>query len=108
MRTLIISILFVAALCQQTRAENNADISTNSSSNLCSGVWTLIKPAGWCVKDKSGTILPLTASTLILGCDATPAELSDNLIGTIVDIKCSAPYSPEGIPDVESILIICE
>ncbi|ACU91498.1 hypothetical protein Dbac_3426 [Desulfomicrobium baculatum DSM 4028] len=108
MRVLIMSILFVAFLFQNTHAENTADISTNSTLNLCSGVWTLIKPAGWCVKDKSGTILPLTASTLVLGCDATPTELSDNLIDTIVDVKCSAPYTPEGIPDVESILIICE
>ena len=108
MRISIIGTLLLAMLTQGVHAENATDNFTNASNELCLGTWTLINPAGWCVQDESGTILPLSASTIILGCDKTPTSLSENLVGASVDINCTEPYVKGGLPEITSILIICK
>jgi hypothetical protein len=81
---------------------------TNSTENVCPGNWVLSKPSGWVITNETGTILALSGSTVILGCDKKPISLEANLDGVSVDVECAPSSIEKGLPDVVTISIVCE
>ncbi|GAB6110917.1 hypothetical protein [Desulfomicrobium salsuginis] len=84
-----------------------ADSETNSTEALCPGNWVIGNPYGWTVQNEVGTILPLSASTKIYGCDKNPISLDPELSGASVRVECAPSAVPNGTPDVVSVFIFC-
>ncbi len=82
--------------------------SSNSTESACPGTWTLAKPSGWVIMNETGMILPLSASTVVLGCNNTPISLESDLEGVSVDVVCAPSPVESGLADIISITIVCK
>lgn len=96
----LILILFGLAQAQEE--------STNATESACSGTWTLSNPSGWVITNETGTILPLSASTVVLGCNKTPIPLEKDLAGVSVDVLCAPSPVEGGLADIITISIVCK
>ena len=84
------------------------EISTNSEKKLCPGVWILTHESGWAVRNDEGIILPLSPSTIVLGCQKNPIVLFPELAVAKAEILCEPSSIKYGLPDIISVTVICE
>ncbi len=103
MKTLMLAIC-IFLFMGNVHAEN---LDTNTT-NICPGNWVLSKPSGWVVRNEQGLILPISATTEVLGCSQTPLPLTNELLGVSVSITCAPPNVENGLPDIKSLTIVCE
>lgn len=102
----IIAIIFFFLLLTNTAFSAGEELDTQS--RICPGMWTLLHSSGWVVQNEAGEIIPLTASTTVFGCDKKPISLEDDFSGVSVDIECTPSAVANGLPDIDSVFIVCE
>lgn len=112
MRKVMLALLIIIVLAGWVRAEegelNNATDDFSISESICPGTWKLSNLAGWSVRNEDGRILPLSANSIVLGCDGKQTPLSADLSGTAVGIKCAPSGVANGLPDVLTVKIWCK
>lgn|GEM_PF-4256546 len=105
MKKIFWSICFVLLLMGTSLAQEDA---TNSTENVCPGNWVLSKPSGWVITNENGVILPLSGSTVVLGCNRQPISLDGDLDGVSVDVDCAPSTVANALPDIVTISIVCK
>lgn len=105
MKKIALSFCLVLILFGTTQAQEE---SSNSTESVCPGTWILSNPSGWVIKNETGVILPLSASTVILGCNKTPIPLERDLAGSSVDVVCAPSPVENGLADIITITIVCK
>ena len=105
---ILATLLYASAVYSEEILANTTEPSGDRTQKYCPGNWSLLKSGTWAVRNKSGTIMPISASTVILGCDGSEVRLEDELAGASADITCAEPIVPNGLPTLKSVRIICE
>jgi hypothetical protein len=105
MKKLALTFCLVLILFGSAQAQED---STNSTESVCPGTWTLSNPSGWVITNETGMMLPLSASTVVLGCNKTPIPLEMDLVGASVDVECVPSSVANGLADIITISIVCK
>jgi len=105
MKKLALTFCLVLILFGLAQAQED---STNSTESVCPGTWTLSNPSGWVITNETGMILPLSANTVVLGCNKTPISLERDLEGVSVDVVCAPSPVANGLADIITISIVCK
>jgi len=107
----LILFLFIVSVGWARADEQNLNNETTeplASESICPGTWKLSNLGGWVVQNEAGLILPLSANSIVLGCDERPATLSPELSGASVSVECAPSIITNGLPDVLSVKIWCK
>lgn len=107
MTLLTLIVLAGWAHAQELNVSNETD-DLSVSENICPGNWKLSNLAGWSIRNKDGMILPLSANSIVLGCDGRPISLDADLAGASVSIKCAPSGVVNGLPDVKTVIVRCK
>jgi hypothetical protein len=112
MHKITLTFLLFFVLTGWARAEEqnftNEPVDSSVSDSICPGNWMLSNLAGWVVQNEEGLILPLSANSVVLGCDGKPLSLTGELSGSSVGIKCAPSSITNGLPDVLTVNIWCK
>lgn len=106
--TLFFFVFFAGWAEAQEPSLNKETDEISLSESICPGNWVLSNTSGWIVRNEAGQILPLSARTIVLGCDGEPTSLYEDLSGSSVGIECTPADLKNGIPNVQTVKIWCK
>lgn len=92
-------LIFSNAHGQETNIKKDAELQ---------GPWILENFGTWIVRNKNGTILPLSFTTTLYDCGKKITSISKELNGYEVKISYFYKNEKDTLPEIETVFLICK